>query len=117
MEKTIDRRLVRTLLDHIILEELAKRPIHGYEIISLLRRRFKFYYGPSTVYPVLSMLRKEGLVKSAWTVKNGRPRKIYTLTGVGKAALEKQRVLLSSIAQLFPTTLPFSRKSGLTVKA
>ena len=61
--------------------------MHGYQIITKIRKNFGVYFGPSTVYPLLSTLEKKGFVKSEWNMNAERPRKIYSLTSNGQNML------------------------------
>jgi DNA-binding PadR family transcriptional regulator len=61
--------------------------MHGYQLIITIRKDFGVYFGPSTIYPLLSLLEKKKLVSSAWDMTNERPRKVFSLTQDGKAAL------------------------------
>jgi DNA-binding PadR family transcriptional regulator len=62
--------------------------MHGYQIITKIRKNFGVYFGPSTVYPLLSALEKKGFVKSEWNMNAERPRKIYSLTNNGQGMLD-----------------------------
>jgi PadR family transcriptional regulator len=81
-------------LDALVLAALEAEPGHGYGIIQRLRRRsedvFKFPEG--TVYPALHRLERDRLVKSRWTVANGRSRRVYRLTRSGAEALAVRRL-------------------------
>jgi len=91
---------VKALLPHIILTETANRPIHGYALITLIRRKHGIYLGPSTVYPELNELEKRGLIQSQWLApapKNGRPRKVYTITNKGRILLGQTRSVLTFV--------------------
>jgi len=61
--------------------------MHGYQIITKIRKNFGVYFGPSTIYPLLATLEKKGHVKSQWNMKTERPRKTYHLTNQGQAML------------------------------
>ena len=71
----------------IILQFLDQEPMHGYQVITKIRKSFGVYFGPSTVYPLLGSLEKKGYVKSSWSMDAERPRKIYELTKEGEAVL------------------------------
>jgi len=79
-KKEIQTKLMRGLLDFVILQLLKDQPMHGYQVISSLRKNFGVYFGPSTIYPLLSLLEEKEYVKSHWDLKTGRPRKVYSLT-------------------------------------
>ena len=80
-------KLVRGLLDLVVLGLLKEKPIHGYGIITSIRRNFGVYFGPSTVYPMLAELEKKGNIKSEWDLTHDRPRKVYSLTVDGQSLL------------------------------
>ena len=61
--------------------------MHGYQLITKIRKSFGVYFGPSTIYPLLGLLEKKGCVKSAWNMDSERPRKVYSLTNEGKSRL------------------------------
>ena len=78
---------MKGLLDLIVLQFLKTRPMHGYQIITEIRRNFRVYFGPSTIYPLLNGIEKKGCVKSEWNMNNERPRKVYRLTTEGQKLL------------------------------
>jgi len=90
-------KLMRGLLDFVILNFLRGQPMHGYQIISSLRKNFGVYFGPSTIYPLLALLEEKGYVKSQWDLKNDRPRKVYNLTSQGVDMLTSAEVSLNHI--------------------
>ncbi len=86
-QKEIQTKLTKGLLDMIILELLDQQPMHGYQIITRIRKGFGVYFGPSTVYPLLAVLEKKGYVRSVWNMDSERPRKVYSLTSDGATVL------------------------------
>jgi PadR family transcriptional regulator, regulatory protein PadR len=87
-QKEVQTKLAKGLLDLIVLEFLDSKPMHGYQIITKVRKNFGVYFGPSTVYPLLASLEEKGHVESRWNTQSGRPRKVYELTTHGKNVLE-----------------------------
>jgi DNA-binding PadR family transcriptional regulator len=85
--KEVQVKLMKGLLDLIILQFLNGQPMHGYQIITKIRKTFGVYFGPSTIYPLLGTLEKKGYVKSEWNMNNERPRKEYMLTKDGQNLL------------------------------
>jgi PadR family transcriptional regulator PadR len=85
--KQVQTKLMKGLLDLIVLQLLNTRPMHGYQVITEIRRNFRVYFGPSTIYPLLNGLEKKGYVKSEWDMSNERPRKVYRLTVEGQKLL------------------------------
>jgi DNA-binding PadR family transcriptional regulator len=74
---------------YLILELLAQKPRHGYEIIRELEERSHGFYSPSPglVYPTLQYLEEMGYVSP----KEQDGKKVYTITDEGKTYLEGQR--------------------------
>lgn len=87
LKKEVQTKLTKGLLDLIVLQFLDSEPMHGYQIITRVRRSFGVYFGPSTVYPLLASLEKKGHVVSRWNMESERPRKVYELTSQGKSLL------------------------------
>ncbi len=87
IQKEVQVKLMKGLLDLVVLQFLRAQPMHGYQIITKIRKSFGVYFGPSTVYPLLTMLEKKGYVKSEWNMKSERPRKVYNLTSEGQNLL------------------------------
>jgi PadR family transcriptional regulator PadR len=85
--KEVQTKLMKGLLDLIILQFLNGQPMHGYQIITKIRKTFGVYFGPSTIYPLLGTLEKKGFVRSDWEMSTERPRKVYKLTNEGQSLL------------------------------
>jgi len=81
--REVQIKLMRGLLDLVVLQYLRAHPVHGYKIIASLRKNFGVYFGPSTIYPLLSTLEGNGYIKSQWDLQNERPRKVYSITPQG----------------------------------
>lgn len=85
--REVQVKLMRGLLDLVVLQFLRAHPMHGYQIISSLRKNFGVYFGPSTIYPLLSVMEENGYIKSHWDLENDRPRKVYDITPQGAESL------------------------------
>jgi DNA-binding PadR family transcriptional regulator len=83
------RKLASGDLQLLILDLLAEKPRHGYEIIKALEERSKGFYVPSPgmVYPALTYLEEIGHA----TVQTEGTRKLYQLTDLGRAYLAAHR--------------------------
>ena len=60
-QNEIQNKIVKGLLDMIVLELLNKQSMHGYQIIIEIRKVFGIYYGPSTVYPLWKPRKRRAL--------------------------------------------------------
>lgn len=102
--KEVQSKLMKGLLDLIVLQFLSGQPMHGYQIITKIRKTFGMYFGPSTIYPLLSLLEKKGYVKSDWNMCNERPRKVYKLTTEGQNLLNFTEDSLNLICRKIGTS-------------
>src|SRR4030067_132173 len=102
--KEVQTKLMKGLLDLIILQFLNGQPMHGYQIITKIRRSFGVYFGPSTIYPLLGTLEKKGFVNSQWNMNNERPRKVYKLTNEGQSILNFTEDSLNFICRKISAT-------------
>lgn len=78
--------LRRGVVEHCILASLRAGERYGFEIARDLEGTLLASAG--TLYPLLTRLRKGGLVTSTWQESTeGPPRRYYSLTAEGEAAL------------------------------
>jgi DNA-binding PadR family transcriptional regulator len=103
-QKEVSTKLMKGLLDMIILQFLSNEPMHGYEVITKIRKNFGVYFGPSTIYPLLGTLEKKGYVDSHWNMNYERPRKVYSLTNDGQNMLNFTADSLNLICRKLTTT-------------
>jgi PadR family transcriptional regulator, regulatory protein PadR len=87
-------------LDALLLAVLEESPLHGYAIIDALQSRSDGVLSPptGTIYPALRRLERAGYVDSAWSVVNGRERRVYRLTSTGSRALAGERAAWSEFS-------------------
>jgi len=97
--REVQIKLMRGLLDLVILQFLNVNPMHGYSIITSIRKNFGVYFGPSTIYPLLGTLEEKGYIKSQWNLNNDRPRKVYSLTPEGSSLLNGTEQSLNHICR------------------
>ena len=76
IQKEVQVKLAKGLLDLIVLQFLNTHPMHGYQIITKIRKSFGVYFGPSTIYPLLATLEKKSHANSEWNIKTKKTRKI-----------------------------------------
>jgi len=116
--REVQMKLMRGLLDLVVLQFLRAHPMHGYQIIASLRKNFGVYFGPSTIYPLLSVMEENGYIKSHWDLENDRPRKVYSITDQGADLLNCTEDSLTHIYRKLAIgtgKIPFNR-NNLTVK-
>ena len=103
-QKEVSTKLMKGLLDLIILQFLSTEPMHGYQVITKIRKNFGVYFGPSTIYPLLGTLEKKGYVDSHWNMNFERPRKVYSLTNDGQSMLNFTEDSLNLICRKITNT-------------
>ena len=105
-QKEVQVKLMKGLLDLIVLQFLSSQPMHGYQVITKIRKSFGVYFGPSTISPLLATLEKKGFVNSEWNMNNERPRKVYKLTSEGQNMLNFTEDSLNLICRKMSATGP-----------
>lgn len=79
----------RGVVEHCVLALLRERERYAVELVDVLRER-GLIAGEGTVYPLLSRLRKQGLVETEWREGgSGPPRRYYRASAEGVAAVER----------------------------
>ncbi len=102
------RRKVGNLLALAVLGTLAERPMHPYEIASVLRRRGKEHsiqINWGSLYTVVQNLQKHGFIEVSGTDRHGnRPeRRIYRITKAGREEVENwMRELIGAPEKEYP---------------
>jgi DNA-binding PadR family transcriptional regulator len=83
-------------LRYVLLNLIAERPRHGYELIKAIEEQFGGMYSPSpgVIYPTLTLLEELGYLRP----ENAEgPRKLYSITTEGSAFLAANRPLVDAI--------------------
>jgi PadR family transcriptional regulator PadR len=86
-------------LELAIMASLWSGRLYGLEILRRLADGSRLIVPEGTVYPLLSRLKQEGWVDSAWvTAEAGHPRKYFTLTPSGRRHVRQLATSWSSFA-------------------
>ncbi len=94
-------QLRKGILELAILSALYRSAHYGYSLVKEMTAFGAIALKEGTIYPILSRLAKEGLVKSQWFESTqGPPRKYYTLTAAGKATCLSLNAEFRRLAQL-----------------
>ena len=87
--------MLRGHLDLILLSILERQPLYGFAIIQEAKARTNGYFEfkEGSLYPALHRLQAAGWLQAiAGEVgRNGKPRKYYALTDVGRLRLSEKR--------------------------
>lgn len=88
----------------VILSILQEREHYGYELIKKVYdlSAGSLEWSEAMLYPVLHRLQRDGYLNSRWiTLDNGRRRKYYKITDLGKELLHSKKEDWISILSLF----------------
>jgi len=82
-------QLRKGILELCLLNTLRDGAKYGYDIVRRLAQIDSLVMGEGTVYPILSRLKREGLLTTSIEESaSGPPRKYYALTAAGRRSLE-----------------------------
>ena len=79
------RRIVRNFLDVLVLAELRKGPLCGYDVITFVNDRFRLLVSSGTVYSVLYSLERKGMIAGVQMQR----RRVYKLTDKGEKTIKR----------------------------
>jgi DNA-binding PadR family transcriptional regulator len=82
-------RVVKSFLDMVILMELRKRPMSGFDVVTHVNNKFYMSISLGSVCSYLSFLERRGLIRG----EKARKSRVYELTEQGE---ETVKVFLSS---------------------
>ena len=75
-------------LQYCVLALLADEERYGFDLVRALAETDGMVTSEGTIYPLLSRLRRDGLVETTWRESTaGPPRRYYRLTKAGSTAL------------------------------
>jgi PadR family transcriptional regulator len=87
--RKIPPELSRGVVEHCVLALVDEDESYAFEIVRVLGER-GLVTSEGTIYPLLSRLRRDGLVASIWRESDaGPPRRYYRITDAGRAALAR----------------------------
>ena len=76
-------------LQYCVLALLADEERYGFDLVRSLAETDGMVTSEGTIYPLLSRLRRDGLVATTWRESpSGPPRRYYQLTSDGRQALD-----------------------------
>ena len=106
MPTTHDPQLLKGVLSLLLLQLLAERESHGYQMVQRLHKIGLADILEGTVYPALARLEREGRVSARLVPSTAGPaRKYYRLTPAGYDALAIGAASWSSLADVVGSVL------------
>ena len=70
------KRAIQNFMDVLILTEIKKGPLSGYDVIGLIHGKFGILTSSGTVYSLLYSLERDGWIKGVWNQR----KRVYMLT-------------------------------------
>jgi len=80
MLEELRRKVIKSFMDILILTELRKGSLSGYDIIGFLHKRYGILMSSGTIYSLLYSMERDGLIKGHWNTR----KRVYTLTEKGE---------------------------------
>ncbi|MCC5949845.1 MAG: PadR family transcriptional regulator [Nitriliruptoraceae bacterium] len=106
-------QLRRGALPHCVLAVIGEQDRYGFELVKLLSERSGFEISEGTIYPLLSRLRRDGLVETTWREsESGPPRRYYRLTTDGARALAGFQIAWVEFRDAVDDLLAITERSG-----
>jgi DNA-binding PadR family transcriptional regulator len=84
------------LLPLYVLHLIAQQPRYGNEIMELLAERTngQWVSNPGAIYPLLTLLEKEGFIDGKWEDPDKRTVRIYTITPTGQTEVSRIEMIV-----------------------
>ncbi|NLH18120.1 MAG: PadR family transcriptional regulator [Phycisphaerae bacterium] len=108
-----ESELLKGVAPVVVLEILSQGRMYGYELSDAIEKRSGnvLSLGRGTLYPLLYNLEAKGLISAAWeSNESGRQRRYYSITGIGKDELARQKQqwldLQRGVATVFGFAVP-----------
>ena len=105
------KELVGATTVPILLTILLEGENYGYELIKKVREYSggKLEWSDAMLYPVLHRIQKDNLIHARWAeLENGRKRKYYQITPLGRAELEERKkdwvMMLNMLSKMWNLT-------------
>lgn len=89
----VNKELMKGSTVILILSLLDRKPMYGYEIAKELERLSSglFLMKEGTLYPILHALESDREVETYWSEVDGRKRKYYVITELGRRKLGEKK--------------------------
>lgn len=88
-QNSLIAQMRRGTLQYCVLAMLAGEERYAFDLVRSLGQIDGMVTSEGTLYPLLSRLRRDGLVETTWREStSGPPRRYYSLTSAGEAALD-----------------------------
>jgi DNA-binding PadR family transcriptional regulator len=80
----LQKRALKNFMDLLILVEMKKGSLSGYDVIGLVHNKFDVFLSSGTVYSMLYSLERDGLITGVWDNR----KRVYELSEKGEQNIE-----------------------------
>jgi len=80
----LQRRALQNFMDILILTEMKKCSLSGYDVIGLIHRKFGVLMSSGTIYSLLYSLERDGLIKGVWNQR----KRVYEPSEKGEQSIK-----------------------------
>jgi len=80
LTEKLRKRVIQNFMDILILTEMKKGSLSGYDVIGIIHRRFGVLMSSGTVYSLLYSLERDGMIKGVWNQR----KRLYVLSDKGE---------------------------------
>ena len=90
---SINKELAKGSTALLVLSTVSRKEMYGYQIIQEIAQTSGgvFHMNEGTLYPILHMLEKQGLLEAYWEERaTARKRKYYRITSKGLEVMQAQ---------------------------
>jgi DNA-binding PadR family transcriptional regulator len=92
------RHAFASFIELHILHHASERPVYGLWLIQELAEH-DYRTSPGTLYPLLHSMESAGLLKTRKTIFNGKIRRYYSITPVGRRHLARAKRQVGELIQ------------------
>jgi len=79
LAEKLRKRIIQNFMDILILTEIKKSSLSGYDVIGFIHQKFGILMSSGTVYSLLYSLERDGLIRGIWNQR----KRVYELTEKG----------------------------------
>jgi DNA-binding PadR family transcriptional regulator len=80
LTEKLHKRVIQNFMDILILAEMKKGALSGYDVIAIIHKRFGILMSSGTIYSLLYSLERDGLIRGVWNQR----KRVYALTENGE---------------------------------
>jgi len=80
LAEKLRKRVIQNFMDILVLTEMKKGSLSGYDVIGLIHQKFGTLMSSGTGYSLLYSLERDGLIKGVWNQR----KRVYVLAEKGE---------------------------------